>query len=316
MFKSKKFLIIILSFILIFSLSACSKDKVEDTKEKKNITETSLETKYPLTIKDSYNRQITLDKEPEKIISIAPNITETIYAIDKSNKLIGRTDFCNYPAEVKNISSIGSLQNPSIEKIVDLKPDLVIASTHFKKDVLKKLEDLGVKVLVLYGEENFEGAYDTIEKMGKVLNANNKAKEIVVNMKKKVSDVETKVSGKTPPSVYYVIGFGKSGDYTAGKDTFIDKMITMAGGKNVAKDAVGWKYSIEKLLEKNPEIMICSKYFNVKEDLKKANGYKDLDAIKKGKLFEIDNNMLDRQGPRLADGLEQLAKILHPEAFK
>lgn len=314
--KFKKIIVLTLCLILIFSLSACSKNKVEEKKDNKEATQLSKETKYPLTIKDSYDREVTIEKEPSRVISIAPNITETIYALDKENKLVGRTDYCDYPAEVKNIASIGELQKPNIEKIVDLKPDLIIASTHFKKDVIKKLEDLGLKVIVLYGEENFEGVYNTIGRVGEVLNAQPKANEVVTNMQKKVADVKSKVANKETPSVYYVVGFGKTGDFTAGKDTFIDKMITMAGGKNVAEDAVGWKYSIEKLLEKNPEIVICSKYFDSKKTLQQTNGYKDLDAVKKNKLFEIDNNMLDRQGPRLADGLEALAKIIHPEAFK
>lgn len=315
--KFKKLSAIILTFILVFSFVGCGNNKTATKDNKQNATvEKKGETKYPLTIKDSSGRDVTIDKEPQRIISVGPNITETIYYLEKMDKLIGRTDFCDFPKEVKNIQSIGTLQQPNIEKIVDLKPDLVIGSTHFPKETLKKLESLGVKVVVLYGEENFEGAYNTIEKLGEVLNANDKASEVISNMKKKVEDVQQKVAGKGTPSVYYVIDFGAYGDFTAGADTFIDKIITMAGGKNVAKDAVNWKYSVEKVLEKNPDIVICPVYFDYKKRLQEAKGYKDLDAIKKGNLFEIDNNMLDRQGPRLADGLEAMAKILHPEAFK
>ncbi|WP_125153145.1 ABC transporter substrate-binding protein [Clostridium rectalis] len=314
MFKKKKILSLILTLLFVFSLAACTTNK---NTENKNTNENTIsETKYPLTIKDSYNREIKLDKEPERIISLAPNITETIYAIGKDNKLVGRTDFCDYPQKVKEVTSIGGLQDPNIEKIVELKPDIVIASTHFKRDVLKKLEDLGIKVAVLYGAEDFEGAYNTIKSVGKLLNSNKKATETIKNMKNKVDGVIKKVAGKPTPSVYYVVSFGKTGDFTPGKDTFIDKSITMAGGNNSASDAVEWKYSLEKLLEKNPDIVICSKYFNTKDSFKSTNGYKDLSAVKNNKLFEIDNNMLDRQGPRLADGLEALAKIIHPEAFK
>lgn len=315
--KFKKLSVIILTFILAFSFVGCGNNNnaTKDNQEKATI-EKKENTKYPLTIKDSSGRDVTIDKEPQKIISVGPNITETIYYLGKMNKLIGRTDFCDFPKEVKDVQSIGTLQQPNIEKIVDLKPDLVIGSTHFPKETLEKLETLGVKVVVLYGKEDFEGAYNTIEKLGEVLNANDKAFEVINNMKKKVEDVKAKVAGKGTPSVYYVIDFGPYGDFTAGSDTFIDKIITMAGGNNVAKDAVNWKYSIEKLLEKNPDMVICPVYFDYKKRLQEAKGYKDLDAIKKGNLFEIDNNMLDRQGPRLADGLEAMAKIVHPEAFK
>ena len=125
-----------------------------------------------------------------------------------------------------------------------------------------------------------------------------------------------KVKDQEKPSVYYVVGFGEYGDYTAGGDTFIGKMIEMAGGKNVAKEAEGWAYSLEKLVEQNPDILICSKHFDSKAGIELANGYKELSAVKEGRLYEIDNDLLDRPGTRLADGLEELARLIHPNVFK
>lgn len=312
---NRKILFLVLAVVLTFSLIGCSnKDSLSDNIKEKSTAESAAT--FPMTVTDSYNRQVRMDKEPEKVISIAPNITEIIYALARSTKLIGRTEYCDYPEAVKKITSIGTLKDPSIEKIVELKPDLVIASTHFKKEVVQKLEELGIKVVVFYGQESFEGVYDTIGKVGMVLNVEKNAQKLVSEMKMKVRDVLDKVKDKPRPSVYYVVSFGKTGDYTAGKDTFIGQMIEMAGGKNAADDVEGWAYSLEKLVEKKPDILICSKYFNSKQGIENANGYKDLDAVKQGKLFEIDNNLLDRQGARLADGLTGLAKIIHPEAFK
>lgn len=311
---NKRFLFFALVVVMVFSFTGCTgndvsnNNKIESTKEVGSI--------FPMTVTDSYGRQVKLDKEPQKVISVAPNITEIIFAINKSSSLIGRTEYCDFPEEAKSITSIGSLQEPNIEKIAEMKPDLVIASTHFKKDVLQKLEELGIKVVVFYGEESFEGVYDTIDKVGTVMNAKEKAEGLVSQMKADVKSVLEKVYGKSRPSVYYVVSFGKPGNYTAGKDTFIGRMIEMAGGRNAADDVKGWSYSMEKLVEKNPEIMICSKYYDSKKGLESTNGYKDLDAVKKGSLYEIDNNLLDRQGPRLADGLTGLARIIHPEAFK
>lgn len=269
---------------------------------------------YPLTITDSDNRSIVIEKEPEKVISIAPNITETIYALGEEDKLVGRTDYCDYPEDVKNKASIGTLKTPNIEKIAELAPDIVIASTHFKPEVAKKLEELGIKVLVLYGEESFEGVYQTIEKTGLVLGAKERSEEVVSGMKKKVQEIQDKVKDKEKPSVYYVVSYGKE-QFTAGKDTFIGKMLEMAGAKNVADDVKGWNYSLEKLVEKNPQILICSKYFDSKNGIRNAEGYKALTAVKEDRLYEIDNNLLDRQGPRLAEGLYELGRIIHPEAF-
>ncbi|KEH96763.1 ABC transporter substrate-binding protein [Clostridium massiliodielmoense] len=312
--KSSRFLSLFLAvamiFACVFSFAGCTKNNVNEKKE------VSVGVTYPFKIKDSYNREVVINKEPKRIVSIAPNITETIFALGRGNKLVGRTDYCDYPKKVNNITSIGSLTQPNIEKIVELKPDVVIASTHFKKDVLTKLEKMNIKVVVLYGPETFDGVYDTINKVGEVMNAKSEANKLVLDMKKKVDSITDKVKNKNKPKVYYVVSYGKMGDFTSGGDTFIGNMIEMAGGNNVASDVKGWKYSIEKLVEKNPDIIICSKYFDAKKGIQQTQGYKDLKAVKDGKLVEIDNNLLDRQGPRVVDGLEELSKIIHPEAFK
>jgi iron complex transport system substrate-binding protein len=310
----KRILSMLLTVILAFTLAACAPKADNATKIEEKPKE--INTTYPLKIKDSYDREVTIEKEPKRVISIAPNITETVYALEKKDVLVGRTDYCDYPAEVSAVQSIGTLKAPNLEKITELKPDLVIASTHFSKDTLKKLEELNIPTVVLYGSESFEGVYETIEKVGQVLNANMKASSIITAMKQKVSSVEEKVKGKNTPSVYYVVGYGESGDFTATGDTFIGNMIKMAGGKNVAEDAVNWKYSLEKLVEKDPQLIIVSKYYDTKAGFMSAKGYKELSAVKGNKVLEIDNNLLDRQGPRLADGLEALAKLIQPDAFK
>lgn len=310
MFKKRNILAVIMTLLICFAVTACGKSTTAGN------TQTVKNTSYPLKIVDSYNRNVTIEKEPKRIISISPSITETIFALGKGSELVGRTDYCDYPEQAKKVSSIGDMMNPSIEKIVALKPDVVIVSNMFNKDTIKKLEDLKITVVVLYGKENFDGVYDNITKVAEVINANEKSKTIVSDMKKKVADVEAKVKSAKKPSVYYVVSYGKSGDYTAGKDTFVGNMIEMAGGKNAAGDTTGWKYSLEKLVQNNPDIIICTKFYDTKKGIESATGYKDLKAVKDGKLLEIDNNLLDRQGPRQADGLEALAKLIHPELFK
>jgi iron complex transport system substrate-binding protein len=309
MVRENKLLILVLIFTLSIAFSSCSHQPEERIQPSKP---SDGEIEYPIEIVDSYDRTIKIETEPMRIISIAPSITETIFALGGGDKLIGRTEFCNYPDGVKDIESIGSLQEPSIEKIIDLKPDLIIASTHFKEETLKKLEELDVKVVVFYGEESFDGVYEVIEKVGQALNKNNEAYSLVSNMKDRVSNVVDRVKDLEKKEVYYVVGFGEYGDYTAGSDTFIGNMIEMAGGKNAAADIKGWKYSLESLVEKDPDILICSIYDDTKEKLVRANGYKELTAVKEGEVYEIDKNLLELQGPRLVDGLEALAGIVHP----
>jgi len=122
-------------------------------------------------LKDSYDREVNLDKEPERIVSVAPNITEIIFALGKQDKLVGRTDFCDYPEEAKNIESIGNIDQPNVEKIVELQPDVVIASSIFTKEMLQKLEEANIKVAIFQAEKDFEGVYNMIEKIGLLLNA-------------------------------------------------------------------------------------------------------------------------------------------------
>ncbi|MCX7883595.1 MAG: ABC transporter substrate-binding protein [Caloramator sp.] len=304
-----KNLLLSIFIMLAFLFASCSGANKAPEQKKQAAT-------YPLTITDSYNRQVTIDKRPERIVSVAPNITEIIAALNAKDRLVGRTDYCDYPQDISSVESIGSLMEPNIEKIVSLKPDIVIASSHFKKESLEKLEQLKVKVIVLNGAETFDGAYETIEKVGQVIGEKEAADKIVSDMKKKVEEVKAKVKDAPKPKVYYVISYGKFGDYTAGKGTFIDEAIKMAGGTNIGEDAQGWAYSLEKIVKNDPDIIICSKYFDTKAGISSTAGYKDLRAVKEGKLLEIDNNMLDRQGPRLAQGLEELAKLIHPELFK
>lgn len=273
-------------------------------------------TVYPLTIEDSEGNKVIIEAKPERIVSVAPSITETMFALDVEELLVGRTDYCDYPVEVSGVASIGTLKDPSIEKIVELETDLVIASTHFSEDVYEKLKELDIQVIVLNPNDSFEGVYGVIDALGEITDSKDKAEALNEEMKNTVLEVQTKVEGLEAPSVYYVVGFGEYGDFTAGGGTFISEMIKMANGVNVADDVEGWSYSVEKVVEHDPDMLIVSAYFDTKAGIVEANGYKDLKATSEGKVFEIDNNLIDRQGPRLAEGFKALAMIIHPDAFK
>ena len=301
---------ILMSLLLILGFIGCeNQNSNEENTGAENIAG------YPLTITDSDGNDIIIENEPKTVISLGPNVTEMIYALGQGEKLVGRTQYCNYPEEASSVKEVGTLTEPNIEAIAEINPDLVVASTHFPEDVGDKLEELGIKTIVLYNEESFEGVYNSIETLGKILNASSEAKEVVEGMKSKVDEVTEKVKGLESPSVYYVVGFGDS-DFTAGGDTFIGEMIRMANGENIAEDSDGWGYSKEKIAEKNPNMIIVSKNYDTKAAFVSTDFYKDLDAVKNDKVYEIDDDKLNRQGPRLAEGLEDLAKIIHPEAFK
>ena len=282
--------------------------------EEDSTVESTMATAYPVTVKDSNGDELLIEKEPSKIISIAPNITEMLYAIGAGDRLIGRSDYCDYPEEALNVESIGSIMTPDLEKIISLEPDIVIVSTHFLDETEKQLSDLGIKVIVLYEEHSVTGVYTMIETLGTILNLQKNATVLVEDMKSSIEETVDAVKGLEAPSVYYVIGYGEFGDYTAGGDTFAGELITMAGGNNIGKEVSGWSYSLERLLEVDPDIIVLPDYY--KEGFMTADNYKELSAVKNGNVYVIDINLIDRQGYRNAEGLRMLAEIFHKDAFE
>jgi iron complex transport system substrate-binding protein len=292
--------------IVTFGLTACGNTDNSQSKQ--------AEAGYPIEITDSYGDVITLEAEPERVVSVAPNLTELMYKLDAGDKLVGRSDYCDYPEEVSEIESVGSLYTPDIEAIVALEPDLVIVSTHFDEENTKKLEELNIPVITLYEENNVEGVYDMITTLGTAINRNSEAASCVEEMQDTIKEVTDAVEGLDSPSVYYVVGFGEYGDFTAGGDTFIGGLIELAGGDNIAKDVSGWSITLEEIVEADPSIIVISE--DSKDAFMSDDNYADLTAVKEGNVYTIDTNLLDRQGYRNAEGVRALAEIFHPEVFE
>lgn len=299
----KKVTLLLMITLFVIGLSGCN-----------NSGSTGKTADYNVTITDSYGKELTLQKEPEKIVSVAPNITELIYKLGAEDKLVGRTNYCDYPEEVNSIESIGTLRKPDIEKIISLEPDLVITSTHFSEENAVKLEEAGINIISLYEENDVEGVYTIIDTLGKALNKEDAAKNTIDDMKSEINDVTEKISGLSNPKVYYVVSYGDSGDFSAPENTFVGQLIKLAGGNNVVPASDNWAFSKEALIEADPDIIVVRK--GEKEKFMQTAVYKDLRAVKESNVYEIDNNMLDRQGYRNAEGVKELAQIFHPEAFK
>lgn len=297
--RNALFLILLVSFFPLFSAGQGKSDSHPSV----------------FTLKDSYGREVQFSSFPSRVVSTAPNITEIIFALGAEDLLVGRTEYCDYPEAVFEIPTIGGLQDPNLEAILALNPDVVIGSSHFKKSHVEALEAVGIPVVVLMAEDSFDGVYQVIGQLAQLLERSPEGEVLIGAMKEKVLSVQQRLKGITPQKVYYVVGYGQYGDFTAGGDTFIGQLITMAGGVNIAQDVKGWAFSLEKIIQEDPEVLICSQYRNTKKNLMQAEGYKDLSAVREGRLFTIDNNLLERHGPRIAQGLENLAKLLHPEAF-
>ncbi len=252
---------------------------------------------------------VTEDTVPQlRVVSLAPNITEAVFALGKGGCLVGRTDYCDYPPEALSVASVGSIMQPSTETIIELAPDFIFASTHAPKDAADVLTDAGLEVKYYYGPESFEGVYDVIASVGADLGVSEAADAMINDIRRRYEEVKAEASGSTDrPSVYYVVGFGEGGDWTAGGDTFIGKMIDIAGGDNIAKDISGWSFSLEKIVEADPDIIIVNSI--LKDDFVSAPIYSELSAAKAGNVIGVDENIIARQGPRLIEGLEFLNDV-------
>lgn len=311
--RKNRTLVLLLTIALLSALfSGCAlflaPTPATDVETKTEVQEEDMATTYPVTLKDSNDREVTLEQKPETLISLGPNMTEIIYALGLGEKLIAATDYCDYPEEVAQVEKIGTLFEPDMEKITELAPDLILASTHVSDDTMAKLDELEIPVLMLYDEQNLEGLKGILETMGQALDVQEQAAEVSNDVLGRIDAARAGLEGQDPVRGYYVVGFGEYGEYTAGGDTFVNDILEAAGIENIAKDVEGWEYSLEKLLEEDPDVIIIPLW--AEESFGAEEPYSELTAVKEGRVFAIDNNMIDRQGPRNADAVEALVKIL------
>lgn len=307
-----------MAFMLAVGLTGCGNSSNKETETKAPVKEqqeqtSAKETKYPVTVECSDGTKVTIESEPKKVLSVAPNLTEMVYELGAGEKLVGRSDYCDYPKEVSEVTSVGTLDQPDMEQILELEPDIVIVSAHFQEENAKKLEELGIEVLTLYEEKELTGVYDMITTLGTALNCQEEAENCVKEMKSMIQEVEEKVANLEKPSVYYVVGYGEYGDYTAGGDTFIGGMLSKAGANNIAQDVSGWNITLEKIIEADPDIIVISE--DLKDDFLSYPAYQELSAVKNGKVYAMDTDLLDRQGVRNAQGIRELAKLFYPDQF-
>jgi iron complex transport system substrate-binding protein len=272
-------------------------------------------------ITDSFGRPLQLYEYPERIVSLAPNMTETLFRLGAGELVVGRTDYCDYPPAAAEIPSVGTITNPNMEQILSLRPDLIVGSTHFLKETLEALENLRIPVYLGIIYDDYEDVFSMIMTLASLVNRTEEAENIISDMRRRKAAVEAAVEkAAEKPRVYYLISFGDAGDFTAGKGTFISSLIKSAGGINAGDDIEGWRYTVEALFRNEPDIILCGTLSGgvgsgSLEKLSRTPPYNRLAAVKAGRVYEIDNNLLDRIGPRNIEGLEMLAKIFHGDIF-
>jgi len=268
----------------------------------------------PITVTDDSGTQVTLDQAATRIVSLAPANTEIAYAIGAGDKMVAGTSYDDYPEEAKALPKIGDFANPNIEKIASYSPDLVLAAGGIQDKLRSKLEALGMKVYVV-DPKTYAGTIATIENVGKLAGTEAVATAVAGKMTAAEKQVQAQVAGLTPASTFLEI-YSKP-LMTAGSGTFIDDMITIAGGENIGAQAgAGFpNFSTEVLVKDDPQVYIAdSGSMSAPGDIKTRAGFADLTAVKDGHVYVIEDSIIARPGPRLAQGLVALAGMIHPEA--
>jgi iron complex transport system substrate-binding protein len=267
---------------------------------------------------DEAGRKVTIPARIERFVSLAPNLTEIAYAVGAGDRLVGDTTFCDYPPEAKNVVKVGDTLQPSIERILALRPQLVLVSTASQLEAFtKQLNEHQIAVYVT-DPRDLEGVFRSIISVGDLLNEPGAASELVNQLRTRSEKVERAVAGLPRVSVFFQL----SGQplYTAGKNSFVTNLIERAGGRSVTSDVnEAWpRLSDEAALASRPEaiIMLSGDAMGANANTKVAVALRNSPAVRNGRVYVIDGDHLTRPGPRLIDGLEQIARALHPEVFK
>jgi iron complex transport system substrate-binding protein len=315
MFKTNLTRLFTLSLAAAFLLGACAPAATA--------LPSATPTPEPLVFSDGLGRTVTLSQPAQRIVSLAPSNTEILYSVGAGAQVVGRDEFSNYPAESASLPTVGgSFGGYNSEAIVNLKPDLVLAAEINTPEQVKTLEDLGLTVYYLSNPKDLEGMYQNLQLVAKMTGHAAEADQLVETLKGRVAAVEAKLAPAADrPSVFYELdSTDPNAPYTSGPGTFMDLLIGMAGGKNAGSVLSSpWaQISLEELVVQNPDLIILgdSNYGVTAESVAARAGWADLSAVKEGRVYPFNDDLVSRPTARMVDGLEELAKLIHPEQFK
>ena len=277
----------------------------------------------PITLTDGLNRQVSLEAPAQIIVSLSPPVTEMLFAIGAGEQVVGRDTFSDYPESAKALPDIGGgFGDYSLETIVSLAPDLVIAGSINTPELVQSLEDLGFKVYYLANPSDLEGTFTSLQTLAALSGHTQEADALVNSLGKRVDAVKAVLKDISDKSaVYYELdATDPAKPYTPGPGTFYTALIETAGGINIGASLSGeWaQIGLEALLSMDPDLILLgdAQWGVTPESVAQRPGWNALTAVKEGRVLPFDDNLIARIGPRQVDGLEALARVLHPEAFK
>ncbi len=270
------------------------------------------------TTRDMLGRDVTLAAPPKRIVSLVPSVTEILYALHAEDLLVGVTDFCDFPPEARRQPKVGGMVAPSLEAIVALRPDLVIATTEgTREDTFTQLSRVGVPVY-LVAVHRVADATSLMLRLGELTGREGTAGPLVARLEQRIEAVKKAVLPLDRPRVLYVLW--PEPLIVPGRDAIVTELIRLAGGQSLtAGDADAWpRYSLETAVAKSPEVILLANHGagTGAVSMEKWRRLASLPAVKAGRLLSVNGDLMHRYGPRLVDGLEQLARAIHPEAFR
>lgn len=270
-------------------------------------------TSYPLTLTDASGTAVTLNKKPERIISIAPSVTEVLFAIGAGQRVVGVDDWSNEPKEAQSVTRVGGM-DANIEKIVSLKPDIVFAGWTLSRPTIESLRAANI---VVFASEprSIDETIEHIRTLGRVLDQSAQAQSVISTMEQERSDVRTRVAmlqEEQKKRVYIEFSAG----WTVGPGEFMDELLREAGGVNIATTP-GWhEINAEAVVKARPDVIVYSTGVEQLENMIRSRpGWQQLPAIQNERLIGIEDNLLSRPGPRITKGLLSLAQGLYPEKW-
>ncbi|MEH7382855.1 ABC transporter substrate-binding protein [Bacillus sp. JJ1533] len=288
----------------------------QDEKEEKN------EARFPVTFTDDVDREVTIETEPESIVSIQTSTTEILFALGLGEKIIGVSDYDNYPEEVLDIQKVGA-QDMNVELILTLLPDVVFATDyHYKNhpDILEQFEEAGIKVVITGSADSFDGAYSIMEMIATATGTQGVAEEIITDMKERLEAIKEKAQEEITDKKRVWVEVSPAPDiFTTGTNTFMHEMLESIQAINVAEDQEGWvKFTEEEAVNLNPEVIITTYGYYVEEpenEVYSRSGWQEVPAVKNEQVFDVNSDTVTRPGPRLIEGVEELAELIYPEVF-
>ena len=307
--KHKKILAVLIAAALLVGMTAgCARSASTAQSEPEAVA---------VTITDMKGREVTLEKPAARIVALTPADCEILYAIGAGDMLVGRGEYCDYPAQVLEVPAVASGSETNIEQIIALKPDVLLMGDMDQTDEqVARLEAAGIRVVVSEAGD-IAGVYTAIDMIGRLMGREDNASAVIASMKSTFDSLTEKSTGDGTQTIYFEVSPLQWGLWTAGTDTFMDEIATMLGMKNCFDDVSGWaEISEEQVLERNPDFIVTiTMYYGegptpVEEILSRA-GWENVTAVKNNKILNLQNNELSRPAPRLSEGAQLLFDFLY-----